>query len=64
VIVHAAERFDVEISIPADLTVGERFWIRADTLESTLQGYQVRQNVWCSSTTVYMCASLQKISTF
>ena len=42
VILHAAERFDVEIAIPSDFVGGERLWIRADTLESSEQGYQVR----------------------
>lgn len=41
VILHAAERFDVEIQIPGNLVNGDRFWIRADTLESAIQGYQV-----------------------
>lgn len=40
VILHAAERFDVEIKIPSDIVVGSKFWIRADTLESKKQGYQ------------------------
>ena len=42
VILHAGERFDVEIFIPPEMKDGERFWIRADTLESKIQGYQVR----------------------
>lgn len=42
VILHAAERFDVEITIPSTFVGGERLWIRADTLESSIQGYQVR----------------------
>ena len=41
IILHAGERFDVEVSIPVDLKGDEQFWIRADTLESTKQGYQV-----------------------
>jgi hypothetical protein len=40
VILHAAERFDVEITIPPNAKSGETFWIKADTLESTTQGYQ------------------------
>jgi FtsP/CotA-like multicopper oxidase with cupredoxin domain len=40
VILHAAERFDVEITIPPTAKLGETFWIKADTLESTSQGYQ------------------------
>jgi len=40
VILHTAERFDVEITIPANFSIGETFWIKADTLESLQQGYQ------------------------
>ncbi len=40
VIMHNAERFDVEIKIPDDLVPGDTFWIRADTLESRNHGYQ------------------------
>jgi len=40
VILHAGERFEVEISVPTEFKGGESFWIRADTLESTKQGYQ------------------------
>lgn len=40
VIVHNAERFDVEITIPHTVEVGSSFWIRADTLESRKQGYE------------------------
>ena len=40
IVIHAAERFDVEVTIPYDVAVGETFWIKADTLESKLQGYQ------------------------
>lgn len=40
VILHAAERFDVEIDIPADAEIGSTSWIRADTLESHKQGYR------------------------
>eukprot|EP00537_Pseudo-nitzschia_pungens_P012277 CAMPEP_0172386058 /NCGR_PEP_ID=MMETSP1061-20121228/3655_1 /TAXON_ID=37318 /ORGANISM="Pseudo-nitzschia pungens, Strain cf. pungens" /LENGTH=1062 /DNA_ID=CAMNT_0013115305 /DNA_START=282 /DNA_END=3470 /DNA_ORIENTATION=- len=40
IILHAGERFDVEITIPTDFEGGERFWIRADTVESSKQGYQ------------------------
>ena len=38
VFIHAAERFDVEVTIPDNWD--ESFWIRADTLESAYQGYQ------------------------
>ena len=62
VIVHAAERFDVEISIPADLTVGERFWIRADTLESTLQGYQVRNECMAFVYSIYVCVATENLN--
>jgi FtsP/CotA-like multicopper oxidase with cupredoxin domain len=41
VILHSAERFDVEIDIPLDMA-NTTVWIRADTLESIEQGYQVR----------------------
>ncbi len=41
VILHAAERFDVEITIPPNTSIGSTYWIRADTLESEKQGYQV-----------------------
>jgi FtsP/CotA-like multicopper oxidase with cupredoxin domain len=40
VILHAAERFDVEVTIPESLVTNSSFWIRADTLESPEQGYQ------------------------
>ena len=40
VILHVGERFDVEINIYGDIVEDERFWIRADTLESESQGYQ------------------------
>jgi FtsP/CotA-like multicopper oxidase with cupredoxin domain len=40
IIVHAAERFDVEVAIPEDAEIGSTRWIRADTLESRKQGYQ------------------------
>ena len=40
VILHNAERFDVEIKIPNHLESGDSFWIRADTLESRNHGYQ------------------------
>ena len=40
VFLHAAERFDVEVTTPDDWAPGERFWIRADTVESSHQGYQ------------------------
>lgn len=40
IIMHTAERFDVEITIPQDAEVGSTSWIRADTLESQKQGYQ------------------------
>lgn len=40
VIIHAAERFDVLVTIPEDAEVGSTSWIRADTLESRKQGYQ------------------------
>jgi len=39
-IIHAAERFDVMVTIPAIYSLGETFWIKADTLESQMQGYQ------------------------
>jgi len=39
VILHTAERFDVEVTIPQDAAVGDSWWIKADTLESTWQGY-------------------------
>ena len=42
VILHSAERFDVEIDIPLDM-VNTTVWIRANTLESIEQGYQVRK---------------------
>ena len=41
VILHGAERFDVEVDIPMDM-MNRSLWVRADTLESSLQGYQVR----------------------
>ena len=41
VILHSAERFDVEIDIPL-VMANTAVWIRADTLESIEQGYQVR----------------------
>ena len=40
IIVHAAERFDVEVTIPNDAPIGSTSWIRADTLERRDQGYQ------------------------
>lgn len=40
VFLHVAERFDVEITIPQDWAEGDSTWIRADTAESTYQGYQ------------------------
>lgn len=40
IILHAAERFDVEVTIPEDAKIGSTSWIRADTLESRKQGYQ------------------------
>ncbi|VEU38467.1 unnamed protein product [Pseudo-nitzschia multistriata] len=40
VILHTAERFDVEIEVPANAKVGSTSWIRADTLESFEQGYK------------------------
>lgn len=40
IILHNAERFDVEITIPHTVEVGSSFWIRADTLESRKQGYE------------------------
>ena len=49
VILHAAERFDVEITVPSTFVGGERLWIRADTLESSIQGYQVR-HYYCEIT--------------
>ncbi len=39
-IIHIAERFDVEVDIPLDMAK-KSLWIRADTLESEVQGYQV-----------------------
>lgn len=39
VILHTAERFDVEINIPEEFQ-NKSVWIRADTLESREQGYQ------------------------
>ena len=41
VILHAAERFDVVVAIPPDTPTNTSMWIRADTLESVNQGYQV-----------------------
>ena len=41
VILHTGERFDVEIAIPSNTAGGKTFWIRADTLESVKQGYEV-----------------------
>ena len=38
VFLHAAERFDVEVTVPKDWEGS--FWIRADTVESVYQGYQ------------------------
>jgi len=38
-VIHVGERFDVEIFIFGDLNDGEQFWIRADTLEPTSQGF-------------------------
>ena len=40
IIVHAAERFDVEVTIPSNVSIGSTSWIRADTLERRDQGYQ------------------------
>lgn len=40
VIMHNAERFDVEIEIPQDLEPGTSIWIRADTLEARKMGYE------------------------
>ena len=40
VILHAGERFDVEITISDSFELGSTHWIRADTLESREQGYQ------------------------
>lgn len=40
VILHAAERFDVMLTVPENAVVGMTSWIRADTLESRAQGYQ------------------------
>mmetsp|Transcript_29962 Transcript_29962/g.55135 ORF Transcript_29962/g.55135 Transcript_29962/m.55135 type:complete len:1142 (-) Transcript_29962:1277-4702(-) len=40
VFIHVAERFDVEVTIPKDWAEGDSFWIRADSAESTHQGYQ------------------------
>ena len=42
VILHSAERFDVIVTIPSEYVNGDRFWIKADTLESAIQGYEVR----------------------
>ena len=47
VILNAAERFDVLITIPTDVKEGDRFWIRADTLESEKQGFQVSPTSIC-----------------
>ena len=63
VILHAAERFDVEITIPSDFTGGERFWIRADTLESTKQGYQVSICVVSFSSVFCLLSASTKAST-
>ena len=52
VILHTAERFDVLITIPSEYVHGDRFWIRADTLESTVQGYQVSLLVFPCAQTV------------
>jgi len=38
-VIHVGERFDVEIFIFGDLNDGELFWLRADTLEPTSQGF-------------------------
>jgi len=40
VFIHTAERFDVEVTIPDYWDNGESFWIRADTIETSYQGYQ------------------------
>eukprot|EP00569_Conticribra_weissflogii_P001427 CAMPEP_0171355232 /NCGR_PEP_ID=MMETSP0878-20121228/45112_1 /TAXON_ID=67004 /ORGANISM="Thalassiosira weissflogii, Strain CCMP1336" /LENGTH=1224 /DNA_ID=CAMNT_0011861225 /DNA_START=2051 /DNA_END=5728 /DNA_ORIENTATION=+ len=40
VVLHVGERFDVEIIVYNDIAESERFWIRADTLESQSQGFQ------------------------
>ena len=40
VILHNAERFDVEVQIPDTYISGDTYWIRADTIESHSHGYQ------------------------
>ena len=40
VVLHVGERFDCELFVFGDLDEGELFWIRADTLEATPQGFQ------------------------
>lgn len=40
IIVHAAECFDIEVTIPEDSEIGSTSWIRVNTLESRKQGYQ------------------------
>ncbi len=40
IILHTAERFDVEVKISESWESGDVFWIRADTLESRKHGYQ------------------------
>ena len=40
IILHNAERFDVEITISEELSSGDTFWIRADTVEDQNQGYE------------------------
>jgi len=44
VILHSAERFDVEVDFPTNM-MNRSIWVRADTLESSRQGYQVRSYV-------------------
>jgi len=46
VILHSAERFDVEITIPSNIPTNSSIWIRADTMESEEQGYQVRRSLY------------------
>jgi len=40
VILHNAERFNVNITIPDNFSHGDRLWIRADTLETRNNGFQ------------------------
>ncbi|KAL7551998.1 hypothetical protein ACHAWF_015207 [Thalassiosira exigua] len=40
IVLHVGERFDVEVFVYKDIREGERFWIRADTLESQDQGFE------------------------